>query len=101
MLLDTQMLLNEFYTPSKNDLKVLALIVLGKGSLPVDTLKGQEPLIQSAKRLSNLGIITSIADNLVLTSSGESVSKLNGLVDDAGEPTKNSYNATNPNPESP
>lgn len=91
------MLLNEFYNPSANDLKLLALIVLGDGGiLKFDAIQGQESLIQSAARLQKLGIILAVDDNITLSTVGNSVVKLNGISDGNGNPTKNAYNKVNP-----
>lgn len=93
------MLLNEFYTPSSNDLKIMALIVLGDGGvLKFDAIRGNEALVQSAARLANLGLITVIGDDMRLTDSGNTVSRLNGVSDGAGQPTQNAYNHTTPKP---
>lgn len=78
------MLLNEMYTPQEVDLKLLSLLVIGNGSTTFATIKGDNNLIDSAKRLMSKGLVQVDSGTYRLTTAGMSVSKNNGLYDATG-----------------
>jgi hypothetical protein len=78
------MLLNEMYTPQQVDLTLLSLLVIGNGMVTFATIKGNNNLTDSAKRLLNKGLIQVDSGSYRLTTAGIAVSKNNGLYDASG-----------------
>ncbi len=73
------MLLSEMYTPQQVDLRLLALLVIGNGSIEFNSIKGDNNLIDSAKRLMIKGLLQVENGTYKLTVAGKVVSKNNGL----------------------
>lgn len=73
------MLLSEMYTPQQVDLRLLALLVIGNGSIEFNAIKGDNNLIDSAERLMIKGLLQVRNGTYRLTVAGKAVSKNNGL----------------------